>query len=113
MKRIPNIKTIGALATIVIVTVSILPLRLLAQQAAQNSGFTIRQVSFDISMGDAKPVPQIPKEWRFVGVCNGEKVNSNNLWFQDADGNIYIVQGFMSYRKFTLQEGIEKIEAAK
>jgi hypothetical protein len=111
MTIIRNIKSIAIIA--VIGTVAIWPLRSLAQQTAQEPGFTISPVRFDESVSGTKPTPQIPKGWRFIGVSNGEKDNSNNLWFQDTEGNIYLVQGFTTYRKFILDERIQKIESAK
>ncbi len=75
-------------------------------------GFPVRrEIRFDESMGGTKPTPRIPKSWRFVGVSNGSNVNSNNLWFQDKAGNIYLVRGFTSTGtgQFTLQEGMQKI----
>ena len=82
------------------------------QAGGQNKsleGFVIREIRFDESMGDKRPTPKIPKSWRLVGISNGEKGNSNNLWFQDTDGNIYLVQGFVSYGQFILKESIGKI----
>src|SRR4030095_13719591 len=64
-----------------------------AQQSSL-AGFTVGEVRFDESMGEKKPTPTLPSAWRFIGVSNGEKRNSNNLWFQDKDGSIYLVQGF-------------------
>jgi len=77
------------------------------------AGFYVTDVRFDESMGDKMPTPIIPKEWRFVGVSNGEKMNSNNLWFQDQAGNIYLVRGFNSGSKFILQGLIGKIGVGK
>jgi len=82
------------------------------QAVGQNKslgGFVIREIRFDESMGGGKPTPKIPKSWRLVGVSNGENMNCNNLWFQDTDGNIYLVQGFVSNGKFILQESVGKI----
>src|SRR5437870_3069630 len=44
----------------------------------------------------------IPKDWRFVGVSNGEKTNSNNLWFEAKDGTIYVIRGFTSGGTFSV-----------
>jgi len=73
-------------------------------------GFTFEQARFDESMGDKLPTPQIPKTWKLISVSNGEKANGNNLWFQDTDGTLYIVSGFMSGRKFVVQPRIQKLE---
>lgn len=77
------------------------------------AGFSVNEIRFDESMGDKKPIPIIPKGWRFVGVSNGEKSNSNNLWFQDQAGNIYLVQGFTSGSEFILLSPIGKINVSK
>ena len=82
------------------------------QAVGQNKslgGFVIREIRFDESMGGTKPTPKIRKSWRLVGVSNGENMKCNNLWVQDTDGNIYLVQGFVSNGKFILQESIGKI----
>lgn len=52
---------------------------------------------------------KIPKTWRFIAVSNGEKLNSNNLWFQDRDGTIYQLSGFTSSNQFVLNERINKL----
>ena len=77
------------------------------------AGFNVSEIRFDESMGDKKPLPVIPKGWRFIGVSNGEKMNSNNLWFQDQVGNIYLVQGFTSGNEFTLRPEIGKLSIGK
>jgi hypothetical protein len=56
-----------------------------------------------------KPVT-IPKEWRFVSVSNGEKPNFNNLWFQDKDGNIIVLDGYMDGKTFFFTGHIQKLE---
>ena len=58
-------------------------------------------------LGPKKPTPAVPKAWRFVGVSNGQKSNSNNLWFQDATGNIFLIQGFSTSDEFVLNEQIQ------
>jgi len=82
------------------------------QAGGQNKsleGFVIREIRFDESMGKTKRTPKIPKSWRLAGISSGDKTNSNNLWFQDSDGNIYLVQGFVAHGEFILQESIGKI----
>jgi hypothetical protein len=81
--------------------------------AQSTSGFVTREARFDESVGGSKPTPTIPSGWRFVGVSNGEKMNSNTLWFQDRVGNIYIIQGFTTHGQFILDETIYKIAAEK
>jgi hypothetical protein len=81
-----------------------------AQQSSL-AGFTIAEIRFDESMGGKKPTPTLPSAWRFIGVSNGEKRNSNNLWFQDKDGSIYLVQGFTTERELIVQEN-QKLNAS-
>ena len=84
----------------------------LAQQPGL-AGFTIKEIRFDESVGAKKPTPKLPATWRFIGVSNGEKANSNNLWFQDKDGSIYLVQGFTTYGEFIVREGIHKLSSGQ
>jgi hypothetical protein len=83
-----------------------------AQQSSL-TGFVIAEIRFDESMGEKKPTPTLPSGWRFIGVSNGEKENSNNLWFQDKDGSIYLVQGFTTHNEFILQPNIQKLNGSK
>jgi hypothetical protein len=53
----------------------------------------------------------IPKSWKLISVSTGEKPNSSNLWFQDSDGSIYLLQGFTSQNKFYIHEKTYKIPA--
>lgn len=76
-------------------------------------GFSIYEIRFDESMVHKRALPTIPKGWRLVGVSNGEKINSNNLWFQDQGGNIYLVRGFNTESQFILQDNVHKLSAAK
>jgi hypothetical protein len=55
--------------------------------------------------------PAIPKSWKLISVSTGEKSNSNNLWFQDQNGSIYLLQGFTSQHKFIIHENVYKIPA--
>ena len=84
-----------------------------SRPAVQPEGFykDIAEIRFDESLGTKKTAPVIPKSWRFVGVSNGQKVNSNHLWFQDAAGNIYLVKGFADSDSFTLYEQIQVLRA--
>jgi hypothetical protein len=72
-------------------------------------GFDISDIGFEENRGNKWQTPMIPKDWRLVGVSNGEKHNANNLWFQDHVGNVYVVSGFTSGGKFTLLNSIGKI----
>jgi hypothetical protein len=56
--------------------------------------FFTREVRFDESVRGKRPTPKIAKTWRLVGVKKGQAVNSTELWFQDPDGTVYLVQGF-------------------
>ena len=55
--------------------------------------------------------PAIPKSWKLIGVSNGEKSNSSNLWFQDTNGSVYLLQGFTLQNKFILHENMYRIPA--
>jgi hypothetical protein len=72
-------------------------------------GFDVSEIRFDESRGNKWQTPMIPKDWRLVGVSNGEEHNANILWFQDHVGNVYLVSGFTSGGKFTLLNSIGKI----
>jgi hypothetical protein len=101
----------------VIVCVALVATFLLVRKAkAQQSslaGFTVAEIRFDESVGEKKPTPKLPSTWRFIGVSNGEKQNSNNLWFQDKDGSIYLVQGFNTGSQFIVQENIQKLNVSQ
>src|SRR5438128_389758 len=93
------IKTFLACAATAFVTLTIVHLSNTSSIAAQPGGpmagaFTVNEIRFDESEGPKKPTPSFPKSWRFVGVSNGEKQNSNNLWFQEPGGNIFVLRGF-------------------
>lgn len=68
-------------------------------------GIKLREI---VSAGDH---PAIPKTWRLISVSPGEKSNSSNLWFQDTDGAIFLLQGFTSQNKFVIHEHVYKIPA--
>ena len=72
-------------------------------------GFTI----FDAIGTESKSDPEIaiPKRWKFIGVSNGEKSNSNNLWFQDTDGSIYMIDGYTKYNQFIIKKVVHKLNA--
>jgi hypothetical protein len=63
-------------------------------------GYTLKDMQFDTSVEKKKPTPTVPKDLRFVGVSNGSHANSNNLWFQDKNGNIFMMQGFIPTTKY-------------
>jgi hypothetical protein len=67
-------------------------------------------IKFRDAQGTVIP-PSIPKSWKLISVSNGEKSNSNNIWFQDTDGSIYLLQGFTSQNKFFIHENVYKIPA--
>lgn len=68
-----------------------------AESVLTQNGFQApTEIRFDESMGGKRPIPHIPRSWRFIGVSNGAKINANNLWFQDSSGNIFLIQGFNS-----------------
>jgi hypothetical protein len=105
-----------ALTAISVCVASVATMFFVRKASAQQSslaGFRVAEIRSDESMGGKKPTPTIPSTWRFIGVSNGEKGNSNNLWFQDKDGSIYRVQGFTTETEFILLENIQKLNAGK
>lgn len=73
--------------------------------------FRVQDVRYDESMGDKLPLPTFPKGWKLISVSNGEKANSNTLWFQAADGNVYMLSGFTSYGEFIISPKAYKLNA--
>jgi len=71
---------------------------------------TLEAIKFRDAKGTSTPL-SIPKSWKLISVSTGEKSNSSNLWFQDADGSIYLLQGFTLHNKFILHENMYKIPA--
>lgn len=71
---------------------------------------TIEGIRFQDAHGTSNP-PSIPKSWKLISVSNGEKSNSNNLWFQDTDGSVYLLQGFTLQNRFIIHEQVYKIPA--
>jgi hypothetical protein len=71
---------------------------------------TVEAMKFRDAQGTSTP-PSIPKSWKLISVSNGEKSNSNNLWFQDADGSVYLLQGFTTKNKYFIHENVYKIPA--
>ncbi len=72
--------------------------------------FTLGDVQFDPALSKKAP-PAIPREWKFIGVSSGESPSASNLWFQDLDGNIYLVQGLTSNGKFMLKDQVQRLKA--
>jgi len=70
----------------------------------------IEGIKFKDAQGTSNP-PSVPKSWKLISVSNGEKSNSNNLWFQDTDGSVYLLQGFTSQNKFYIHEHVYNIPA--
>ena len=60
---------------------------------------------------DKRPPISIPKRWKLVSVSNGENLSSNNLWFQDTDGTVYLLNGYMKNGQFTMDKTVQKIIA--
>lgn len=57
----------------------------------------------------SSPVAMIPKDWKFVGVSNGEKINSNHLWFEGQDGQVYMVSGFSTEGVFLVKQKVYRL----
>ena len=71
---------------------------------------SVEAIKFRDAQGTST-LPPIPKSWKLISVSNGEKTNSSNLWFQDTDGSVYLLQGFSSQNKFFIHENVYKIPA--
>ncbi|SRR6266480_1216655 len=109
----PQFIAFAAIGICVALFVTFLLVHRASTQQPPLAGFTIAEIRFDESMGEKKPTPKLPGTWRFIGVSNGEMANSNNLWFQDRDGSIYLVQGFTTERQFIVRENIQKLNASQ
>jgi hypothetical protein len=79
-------------------------------QAVPEEFTSVEAIKFRDAKGTNTLFP-IPKSWKLISVSPGEKSNSSNLWFQDTDGSIYLLQGFMSQNKLFIHENIYKIPA--
>lgn len=71
---------------------------------------SVEAVKFREAKGTSAPL-SIPKSWKLISVSIGEKANSSNLWFQDSNGSIYLLQGFTSQNKFFIHDDVYKIPA--
>ncbi len=60
---------------------------------------------------DKRPPITIPKKWKLVSVSNGESAGFNNLWFQDTDGTVYLLHGYIKNGQFTMDKTVQKIIA--
>src|SRR5208337_3220349 len=62
------------------------------------NGFVISDINADNSAvrpgSPQRPAVTIPKDWKLISVSNGGKPNCNTLWFQDAKGDVYMINGF-------------------
>jgi hypothetical protein len=75
------------------------------------AGFNeVELVKVNSSMFSSNKLATIPKDWKLVSVSNGEKPNFNNLWFQDKDGNIIVLDGYMDGKTFFFTGHIQKLE---
>jgi hypothetical protein len=68
----------------------------------------IEGIKLKDAQGTFNPL-SIPRSWKLISVSSGERSNSNNLWFQDPDGSVYLLQGFMYQDKLILHENVYKI----
>jgi hypothetical protein len=75
------------------------------EESNTNEGIKVKDAH-----GTSNP-PSILKSWKLISVSNGEKSNSSNLWFQDADGSVYLLQGYTSQNSFIIHEHVYKIPA--
>lgn len=91
-------------------TAGLLAYTTVAAQANSNT-FRVQDIRYDESTGTKLPVPTFPKGWKLISVSNGEKGNSNTLWFQAADGNVYMMSGFTTYGEFIIDKAVGKLNA--
>ena len=71
---------------------------------------TLERIKLNDVKGTDMPL-SIPKSWKLISVSNGEKPNSNNLWFQDTDGSVYLLQELTSQDEIIIRQYIYKIPA--
>ena len=102
-----------SLVLCVVLTLFLTYSHLVAAQEGSMKGFRVQEIRFDEIVGGKRPTPRIPKGWRLVGVGNGEKMNMNNLWFQDGSGNIYLIQGFTTQGTFVLDWTVHRLNVGK
>ena len=81
-----------------------------APPAVHEEFTSVEAIKFRDAKGTSTPL-SVPKSWKLISVSTGEKSNSSNLWFQDSDGSIYLLQGLTSQNKFFLNEYAYKIPA--
>ena len=82
-------------------------------RAQDKDSFILHPVKFD-GLG-AQGTPQIPTGWKLVSAGSGRAPNETNLWFQDAAGSVYMVQGFKdpNSREFLVYHYVNQIEGEK
>lgn len=80
--------------------------------AEGDDAFLLHPVKFD---GDRSGTPQIPTGWKLVSAEQGRASNETNLWFQDAAGSVYMVQGFKdpNSREFLVYHYVNQIGGKK
>jgi hypothetical protein len=61
---------------------------------SQMDGFNFQDIRFDQGAGPRPQMPRVSRLWKFVAVSNGERPNSNRLWFQDSSGNIITLSAY-------------------
>lgn len=79
-------------------------------QSVQEEFTSVDAIKFRVVQGTGT-TPSIPKSWKLISVSNGEKPNFTNMWFQDSDGSIILLQGFTSQNKFSIHEYYYKVPA--
>ncbi|BCS52479.1 hypothetical protein [Geobacter sp. SVR] len=53
--------------------------------------------------------PSIPRSWKLISVTSGDRANTCNLWFQDVNGSIYLLQGVFTQNKLVINETVHTI----
>jgi len=98
-----------------ILSVAVLGGTWLARAQEVGDAFLLYPVKFDGSPGKGQPTPRVPSGWRLVSTSGGRAPNETNLWFQDASGSVFMVQGFKdpNSREFLVYHYVNEIEAEK
>ncbi len=79
-------------------------------KSAEDTVIQIQSVKLQEFLGANAP-PGIPKSWRLVSVSAGEIANSSNLWFQDADGSVYLLPAITASNRLMIHNHVYKIPA--
>ncbi len=71
---------------------------------------TLEKIKLEDVNGSSKPL-SIPKTWKLVSVSENSKTNYCNLWFQDANGSVYLLQEYTSRNQINIRPYVYTIPA--